>query len=194
MSAPGTFGEMGLLLSRRTATVQATTDARVWRLPRERFEQLVRERPEIGLRVATALADTLDRRQRALVGAPQLEEARPLTLDARPQKRPIRSRVIGALAAFAVPLALWWIAPPSGLSVEGWHIFLVLVGAGIAWLLEPIPDFAVALAMAARGASSVSRPSRRRSPGSHRRRGCSRSVRSRSRRRCCAPAFSSAPR
>jgi CRP-like cAMP-binding protein len=148
VSAPGTFGEMGLLLSRRTATVQATTDARLWRLPRERFEQLVRERPEIGLRVATSLADTLDRRQRALVGAPQLEEARPLTLDARPQPRAVRSRIIGALAAIAVPLALWWIAPPSGLSVEGWHIFLVLVGAGIAWLLEPIPDFAVALAMA----------------------------------------------
>ena len=37
VSAPGTFGEMGLLLSRRTATVQVTTDARIWRLPRERF-------------------------------------------------------------------------------------------------------------------------------------------------------------
>ena len=148
VSAPGTFGEMGLLLSRRTATVQATTDARLWRLPRERFEQLVRERPEIGLRVATSLADTLDRRQRTLVGAPQLEEARPLTLDARPQKRAIRARVIGGFAAFAVPLALWWIGPPDGLSVQGWHIFLVLIGAGIAWLLEPIPDFAVALAMA----------------------------------------------
>jgi anion transporter len=148
VSAPGTFGEMGLLLSRRTATVHATTDARLWRLPRERFEQLVRERPEIGLRVATALADTLDRRQRALVGAPQLEEARPLTLDARPQKRPTGSRVIGALAAFAVPLALWWMPPPAGLDVNGWHIFLVLIGAGVAWLFEPVPDFAVALAMA----------------------------------------------
>ena len=148
VSAPGTFGEMGLLLSRRTATVQATTDARVWRLPRERFEQLVRERPEIGLRVATALADTLDRRQRALVGAPQLDEARPLVLEARPQRRALRSRVLGALAAVAVPLALWWVAPPQGLTVEGWHILLVLVGAGIAWLFEPVPDFAVALAMA----------------------------------------------
>ena len=148
VSAPGTFGEMGLLLSRRTATVRATSDARIWRLPRERFEQLVRERPEIGLRVATSLADTLDRRQRALVGAPQLEEARPLTLDARPQARAMRSRVIGALAAVAVPLALWWIPPPAGLSVNGWHIFAVLVGAGVAWLFEPVPDFAVALAMA----------------------------------------------
>ena len=60
----------------------------------------------------------------------------------------MRSRVIGALAAIGVPLALWWIGPPDGLSVQGWHIFLVLVGAGIAWLFEPIPDFAVALAMA----------------------------------------------
>jgi anion transporter len=149
VSGPGTFGEMGLLLSRRTATVQATTDARLWRLPRERFEQLVRERPEIGLRVATALADTLDRRQRALVGAPQLEEARPLVLDARPLPRAVRSRVIGVLAAVAVPLALWWLPPPGGLSVEGWHISVILVGAVVAWLLEPIPDFAVALAMAA---------------------------------------------
>jgi anion transporter len=148
VSGPGTFGEMGLLLSRRTATVQATTDARVWRLPRERFEQLVRERPEIGLRVATSLADTLDRRQRALVGAPQLEEARPLVLDARPRPRAARSRIIGAFAAVAVPLALWWIAPPDGLTVQGWHILLVLVGAGVAWLVEPVPDFAVALAMA----------------------------------------------
>ncbi len=148
VSAPGTFGEMGLLLSRRTATVQATTDARLWRLPRERFEQLVRERPEIGLRVATSLADTLDRRQRALVGAPQLEEARPLTLEPGARPRAARSRVIGALAAVAVPLALWWIGPPAGLAESGWHIFLVLVGAGVAWLLEPIPDFAVALAMA----------------------------------------------
>jgi len=159
VSGPGTFGEMGLLLSRRTATVQATTDARLWRLPRDRFEQLVRERPEIGLRVATSLADTLDRRQRALVGAPQLEEARPLVLDARPQPRAIRSRVIGAIAAVAVALALWWLPPPAGLSAEGWHILVILVGAGVAWLLEPIPDFAVALAMAgawgALGLSSV---------------------------------------
>ena len=40
-------------------------------------------------------------------------------------------------------------APPAGLSVRGWDILLVLVGAAIAWLVEPVPDFAVALAMAA---------------------------------------------
>src|SRR5213593_5260976 len=81
VAAPGSFGEMGLLLSRRTATVIAVNDVNVWRLPRERFEQLVRDRPEIALAVATSLADTLDRRQRALVGAPLLAEPQPLTLE-----------------------------------------------------------------------------------------------------------------
>ncbi|MEP6695130.1 MAG: SLC13 family permease, partial [Chloroflexota bacterium] len=75
--------------------------------------------------------------------------ARPLVLEARARPRATRSRLIGALAAMAVPLALWWISPPTGLSANGWHMFVILIGAGIAWLLEPIPDFAVALAMAA---------------------------------------------
>ncbi len=69
VTAPGSFGEMGLLLSRRTATVRVEKDAKMWRLPRERFERLVRERPDIALAVATSLADNLDRRQRTMVGA-----------------------------------------------------------------------------------------------------------------------------
>ena len=146
--APGSFGEMGLLLSRRTATIHVAKDAKLWRLPRERFEQLVRERPAIALSVATALADMLDRRQRSLVGAPPLEEPTPMTIEGRPKRRPVRSRLLGALAAVLVPLALAQLSPPAGLAVSGWHVFLVLLGAGIAWLLDPIPDFAVALAMA----------------------------------------------
>jgi len=51
VTAPGSFGEMGLLLSRRTASVTVTDDAKLWRLPRERFVQLVRERPDIALSV-----------------------------------------------------------------------------------------------------------------------------------------------
>ena len=39
-------------------------------------------------------------------------------------------------------------SPPSGLGTEGWHVLLVLVGASIAWTLEVVPDFAVAIAMA----------------------------------------------
>lgn len=148
ITAPGSFGEMGLLLSRRTATVRVAKTAKVWRLPRERFEQLVRERPDIGLAIATSLADMVDRRQRALVGAPQLEEPDPLRLESRVRASRTRSRVIGALAAVAIPFALSLLPAPGGLTVAGWHAFLVLVGAGIAWLLEPIPDFAVAIAMA----------------------------------------------
>jgi anion transporter len=149
VAAPGSFGEMGLLLNRRTATVRVEKDARIWRLPRQRFEQLVRERPDIALAVATALADVVDRRQRALIGAPVLEDQIPLQLEARPRMRPTRTRLIGAAVAILVPLALAQLAPPAGLSVRGWDILLVLVGAAIAWLLEPIPDFAVAIAMAA---------------------------------------------
>lgn len=145
---PGSFGEMGLLLSRRTATVQVVKDAVLWQLPRERFERLVRESPGLALGVATSLADTLDRRQRGLVGAPMLSEPQPMTLEARPRASRTRARVIGALLAVGVPLVLAQLAPPAGLSVKGWEIVLVLVGAAIAWLVEPIPDFAIALAMA----------------------------------------------
>ncbi|HYK99393.1 MAG TPA: SLC13 family permease [Candidatus Acidoferrales bacterium] len=148
VTAPGSFGEMGLLLSRRTATVMAIEDVRAWRLPRERFEQLVRERPEIALTVATSLADTLDRRQRGLVGAPLLPNADPMRLDAGPRRSRTRRRVLAAAAAIAIPFALSLLPPPSGLSEDGWRTVLVLVGAGIAWLFEPVPDFAIAIAMA----------------------------------------------
>ncbi len=146
--APGSFGEMGLLLSRRTATIHVAKDAKMWRLPKERFERLVRERPAIALSVATALADMLDKRQRNLVGAPLLAEPTPMTLEGRAKRRPVRSRLLAALAAIVIPLALAQLSPPAGLSVSGWHVFLVLVGAGIAWLFDPLPDFVVALAMA----------------------------------------------
>src|SRR5207249_3886075 len=72
ITAPATFGDLGLLLPQRTATVRALTDVQVWRIPRQHFERLLRERPALGL-----------------------------------------------------------------------------LGGAIAWLLEPVPHFAVALAMAA---------------------------------------------
>src|SRR6266542_2618126 len=50
--------------------------------------------------------------------------------------------------ALAVPAALWSVGPPPGLAANGWHIALVILGGAIAWVLEPIPEFAVALAMA----------------------------------------------
>src|SRR5215208_76519 len=43
LEAPSCFGELGLLLARRTSTVSAVTEVRAWKLPRDRFERLVRE-------------------------------------------------------------------------------------------------------------------------------------------------------
>src|SRR2546423_12514809 len=71
-----------------------------------------------------------------------------MPLGARRRALRERSRVLGSAIAVLSPLALAQLPPPSGLAVTGWYTFLVLVGAGVAWLFEPVPDFAVALAMA----------------------------------------------
>ncbi len=150
MTAPAYFGELGLLLSRRTGSIRATTDVRLWRMPRERFEALVRERPQIGLSVAKTLAQLLDRRQRSLVGAPLVETELPPTpvQQAGAGRRGLRS-AYGLAIALAVPLALWWLPPPAGLDQSGWRVVAILLGAAVAWLFEPVPDFLVALGMAA---------------------------------------------
>ncbi|HEV2250925.1 MAG TPA: SLC13 family permease [Candidatus Limnocylindria bacterium] len=148
VAAPGHFGELGLLLARRTATSRALTDVVLWRLPRTRFEALVRDRPQIGLAVAAALADAVDRRSREYAGAPAPErvtEDRPQST--RPGARRT-TRTLGAVGAVALPLLLWNASPPSGLEPVGWRVVLLLLGAAIAWLAEPVPDFAVALGLA----------------------------------------------
>ena len=148
VSAPTYFGELGLLLARRTATSRALTDVVAWRLPRARFETLVRDRPQIALAVAAALADAVDRRSREYVGAPE-PERRPE--ERARDERPIghrTARAVGAVAAIGVPLLLWDVAPPSGLEPAGWRVVALLLGAAIAWLAEPVPDFAVALGLA----------------------------------------------
>lgn len=149
LRGPAHFGEMGLLLARRTASVHALSDVRAWKLPRHRFEALVRERPALGLAIAAALAELVDRRSREFVGAPTAEPApRPVVL-ARPILPSRIWRGIGLLAAFGIPFALWRVDPPGALTGDGWHVLLVLVGAAIGWLLEPLPDFGVALLIAA---------------------------------------------
>src|SRR5258708_32113950 len=70
---PTHFGELGLLLARRTASSRAITDVLLWRLPRSRFAALVRDRPQIRLAVAAALADAVDPRSREYVRAPAPE-------------------------------------------------------------------------------------------------------------------------
>ncbi len=147
--APGSFGELGLLVGRRTASVHAVTEVRVWKLPRLRFEQLVRERPGIGLAVAAAMAQLVDRRSRELVGAPLGELPTPaLVTDARPAPPPRLWRWAGWIASLGVPVVLWSLAPPAGLSVDGWHVLAIIVGAALAWFFEPVPDFVVALLLA----------------------------------------------
>jgi di/tricarboxylate transporter/CRP-like cAMP-binding protein len=159
LAAPATFGEFGLLLAQRTATVRSMTEGQAWRIPRDRFERLVGERPGLGLAMARALATTIDSRERERIGAPH---ARPAAVRSMSPPAPRRSRLARAASiaiAIAVPAALWLVAPPAGLSPSGWHIALILVGGAIAWLLEPVPDFAVALGVAAAwGATGLASP------------------------------------
>jgi DASS family divalent anion:Na+ symporter len=141
------FGEFGLLLGRRTASAIAQTDVTLWKLPRERCAELVRESPGLALRAAAALAALLDRRSRASVGAPL--PLRDPTLSARASVHAWTPRMLRGLAiALGVPLALWWAPLPTGLTAQGWHVILIVLGAAIGWLLEPLPDFIVTLLMA----------------------------------------------
>ncbi len=126
------------------------TNCVLWRLPRDAFVRMVRERPAVGLAVGTSLAELLETRQRTLVGAPLPERRRPtLTLEGRASGPPLRRRALGLAGAVAIPAALWLAPPPGELSAQGWHVALVILGAAIAWLFEPLPDFAIALLMAA---------------------------------------------
>lgn len=147
LEAPSHFGELGLLLSRRTGSARAVTDVQVWKLPRQRFEEFVRERPGMGLAVAAALAELIDQRSREHAGAPAPSHASPLPVLVPSRRRPPTARLVGAAIALAVPLALWPIGPPRGLGTQAWHVALIICGAALAWLSEPVPDFVVALAM-----------------------------------------------
>ncbi len=159
ISAPATFGDFGLLLAQRTATVRALTGVQAWRIPRDHFERLLRERPALGLAMARALAGVVDRRDRERVGAPLLERAPARSMSPPMPQRSALARVTSIGLAIAVPAALWFVPPPASLSETGWRIALVVVGGAIAWLLEPVPDFAVALGMAAAwGATGLAPP------------------------------------
>src|SRR5256885_15418289 len=147
VTGPGYFGDLGLLLARRTGSIRAVTDVRLWRMPRERFEALVRERPEIALSLTKSMAELLDRRQRSLVGAPIVETERPPA--AVPARGRARRTAVRGLVSLAVPAVLWWLPPPGGLETAGWHVVAILVGAAVAWFLEPAPAFLIALAIAA---------------------------------------------
>ena len=149
IEAPACFGELGLLLEQRTGSVHAVTDVTVWKLPRPRFDRVLEDQPAIGIAMARAMADLLDRRSRELAGAPFRVAEKPSTvLPSVPITRSPGQRLAAAGIVFAVPTVLWYAPPPHGLSAHGWHVGLIVLGAALAWLLELVPDFVVALAMA----------------------------------------------
>ena len=161
ISAPATFGEFGVLLGKRTATVRAISSVQTWRIPRDRFERLVRERPALGLAIARALATTMDRRDRSRVGAPLPSRERLSSMVAAPQpRRSPRSRIAALALTVGIPAALWLLPAPGGLTDAGWHIALVMLGGAIGWLFEPVPDFAIGLGIAAAwGITGLAAPS-----------------------------------
>jgi di/tricarboxylate transporter len=148
------FGEVALLLAHRTASAVAVTDATLWKLPRDRFEELVRDSPAFVLSIAGSLAARYDDRLRFSVGAPASAPAttwrtRALRPAATAPGESIRGALVTFAVAAAIPLLLWWMPPPAGLSVQGWHVILIVLGAAVGWLLEPVPDFVTTLLMAA---------------------------------------------
>jgi DASS family divalent anion:Na+ symporter len=144
------FGELGLLLGRRTASATAQTDVTVKRLPGERFQELLKESPTFGLGLAAALAMLVDRRSRESVGAPvPVWETSPLGAESATPIHSVRRTLSTLVIAGALPVLFWWTRPPEGLTPGGWHVILIVLGTAVAWLLEPVPDFIVTLLMAA---------------------------------------------
>jgi anion transporter len=145
LEGPAYLGELGLLLARRTGSARAIDKVTLLKLPRDRFERLLREDASISRAIAIALADLVDRRSREHVGAPAPREPTYIAAQSSP-------RTYGNVAiafAVAVPAVLWWLPAPGSMTIAGWHILVILLGSAIAWLITPVPDFVVALAMAA---------------------------------------------
>ncbi len=149
LEAPSYFGDLGLLLQRRMGSVRAITDVHVWALPRHRFEQLVRDRPEIGLEVARSVARMFDDLSRKRIGAPAVVHApRHTAVAASIVARRFPWRIVGTLLALILPVMLWQTGPPGGLGIQGWHVSLIVLAAAVGWVFQVAPDFVVALAMA----------------------------------------------
>src|SRR5439155_1055308 len=94
-------------------------------------------------RSAIRRAPSSPRRARPVMGVG------PMTIERETRGVSMRRRLISAAIVAAIPLVLWNVAPPEGLSATGWRIAILLAAAAVAWLLEPIPDFAVAMLLAA---------------------------------------------
>src|SRR5215204_7605048 len=72
LAAPAHFGEGALLTDEpRSSTVKAITPLVVWKLPRQRFETLLRDHPSIALQIAAELSTRLSEATRELAASRQ---------------------------------------------------------------------------------------------------------------------------
>lgn len=150
LRGPAHFGEIGLLLHARAMSVRAVSPVRLWKFPRERFERLAAERPTFALAVATSAVRLLHTREREHLHGGAFEEPAAPVLTSRPAAAHTgTARALRIAASVGIPLGLALAGPPAGLSEAGWHVVLVLLGAALLWLLDPLPDVVVALLLAA---------------------------------------------
>ena len=127
---------------------------KLWKVPRERFDELVRESPAFVLALAGSMAALYDDRLRSSVGASASApaaawRARPSRRDPTEPGEPLHRTLVALAIAAAIPLFAWWMPPPGGLTPQGWRVILIILGAAVGWLLEPVPDFVTTLLMAA---------------------------------------------
>ena len=134
------FGEVGMLLDRCTASATAYTAVKLWKVPRERFDELVRESPAFVLAMAGSLAALYDDRLRSSVGASASAPA--AAWKARPPRReptapgePQHRTLVALAIAATIPLFTLWAPPPSRLTPQGWRVILTILGAAVGWLL-----------------------------------------------------------
>jgi CRP-like cAMP-binding protein/di/tricarboxylate transporter len=117
-------------------------------------------RGEVAARVS-AIAEALEREGHAADAAAAREAARSRrdvevesgTASAAPAVAAPRRRIakakLASIALALLPLALWTMAPPDGLSPAGWHALLTIIAAAILFASEALPEAVVALALLA---------------------------------------------
>jgi di/tricarboxylate transporter/CRP-like cAMP-binding protein len=112
-------------------------DREVGSAPHARAQQLVRLLPN------TALADHPHLQELAGWSTDESLTTRAPSRSWRPG-RPLLGAVLGAF----VLAGLWWLPPPQGLPVNGWHALVALVAALPLLALETMPDGVIALLIA----------------------------------------------